>query len=329
MEERATLTEVSFADLPGWPEKATPAQALTTLQHACKQADAQPPAAFDYHIDADDWRRWCEQALATSPHRAQAFFEATLTPYRVRTNRREQGQFTGYFTPILQGRYAPDARFHVPVYRRPPDALCTRFSRRDINRGALSGQGLELLWLDDPVAAFFLHIQGSGYVELPGGELRKLVFAGKNEFPYTAIGRDFIASGEVDRDTMSMQWLTDWLKAHPQEAPAVMERNASYIFFALEEIDDGVKGAQGSPLTPWHSIAIDPDWLGYGLPAYLHAPQADITTLAVTQDTGSAIKGPIRADLYFGVGEEAARQAGGLDAPLQLYLLLPRREIEE
>ncbi len=326
LEEQPVLTPVTFDALPGW-EATSFGHALEALRHSCDTPRKMEVGAFGHHVTSGQWQSLCTQAQQPVKD-AKAFFEAHFTPYHVTTTWRDTGLLTGYFTPTLSGSLTPSEQYITPVLAPPTDpTLRTRYSRREIENGALSGKELEILWLDDPVAAFFLHIQGSGLVQLENGGMKKLVYAGKNEFPYTPIGRQFVEDGIVEQQDMSMQWLIEWLRRHPESAADAMQRNASYIFFALEEVEEEpmVNGAEGSPLTPMHSIAIDPDYIGYGTVCYLHAPEEQIATLAVAQDTGSAIKGMIRADLYVGMGDDAATLAGRLKDPLQFYVLLPKQ----
>jgi membrane-bound lytic murein transglycosylase A len=219
--------------------------------------------------------------------------------------------------------------YSVPIYALPKTLELQRaFTRQQIDEGALKGKTEVVMWLDDPIEAFFLHIQGSGYVTLTDGTMKKLVFAGKNNKPYTAIGRQFVEKGLVKAEDLSMQWLKEWLRANPKEASAVMQSNESYIYFAVENVGKHVRGAEGTPLMPMVSVAVDPAYVGYGLPLYVQAtlPSGkDFSALVLAQDTGSAIKGPMRADLYAGVGQKAAEFAGTLKAQADFYVLFPRK----
>lgn len=267
------------------------------------------------------------------------------------------GLLTGYYEPLLTGARTPDARHRVPLYRPPPDLVAVDLAafaadlagrrvtgrveagrlvpysdRAAIDAGALAGRDLELLWVDDPVAAFFLHIQGSGRVRLPDGSLIRVGYAGQNGRPYRAIGRDLIELGALTPETVSLQTIRTWLLANPGAAPAVMQKNPSFVFFRdLGPVDDGEgpPGAQGAPLTPGRSLAVDTAHVALGTPVWLDttAPWPDgpgpLRRLLVAQDTGGAIKGALRGDVFFGAGEDAEHTAGHMRSPGRWWVLLP------
>ena len=326
--DEVRLTPLSVRDLPAWSEDQARAM-LNGLQESCEQLTHEAPLhAFGQQMDAEIWQALCIDANDVPPSGAQAFIESSFTAYRVSTFTQDTGLLTGYFTPTLNGSRNKSDHYSVPVYAKPDDdALRTRYSRAEIEAGALGDDVPVVLWLEDAVDAFFMHIQGSAYVDLPNGARVKLVYAGKNEFPYTPIGAQFVERGVVSKGEMSMQWLKDWLYANPDQAAAVMQRNASYIFFQLAGGEERVYGASGAPLTPHHSIAIDPAFLSYGLPLYLDSHFADgtsFTASVIAQDTGSAIRGALRADLYLGVGDAAASLAGPMKSDAAFYVLLPK-----
>ena len=200
-------------------------------------------------------------------------------------------------------------------------------SRAEIEEGALDGQGLELVWVDSAVDAFFLHIQGSGRVVLPDGRLLRFGYAAQNGHPYRGIGRTLIERGELRRDELSMQSIRGWLaSARAEAAQGLMRINASYIFFRLVEglrREDGPIGAMGVPLTPLRSVAVDPAFVPMGAPLFL-AGTAPLPRLVVAQDTGGAIRGAGRADMFWGWSEEAGQRAGGTFQPARMFLLRPR-----
>jgi membrane-bound lytic murein transglycosylase A len=203
--------------------------------------------------------------------------------------------------------------------------------RAAITAGALEGRGLELAWVDDPADAFFLQVQGSGRVTLPDGRVLRLGYAGWNGFPYVAIGRFLVEQGALTREAVSLQSIRAWMEqAGPEQAAALMARNPSYIFFRAVEAppERGPVGTLGAPLTPMRSIAVDRTRLPLGLPVWLSGrdPLADapLRRLTVAQDTGGAISGLARADLFTGWGEEAAARAGRMRGPAAMFLLLPR-----
>jgi membrane-bound lytic murein transglycosylase A len=229
----------------------------------------------------------------------------------------------GSFIPELRGRRVAgqvrDGRLH-PF----PD-------RAAITGGALRGQGLELAWVDDPADAFFLHIQGSGRVRLDDGAVLRLGYAGWNGHPYFAIGRTLVEQGVLTREAVSMQAIRAWMtQAGPAEAAALMARNPSYIFFRRLDLppEAGPIGTLGAPLTPMRSIAVDRTQVPLGLPVWVAGTDpltgAPLRRLTVAQDTGGAIRGPARADLFTGWGTEAAERAGRMRDPAALFLLVPR-----
>jgi membrane-bound lytic murein transglycosylase A len=325
--EQVIFSPHSFADLHGWSDEQA-IKGLYALRQSCKKPRSAPLQLYDRTVSLALWQRLCREATAPSLSNARHFFETNFDVYRITIPSQQTGLLTGYYTPTLRGSLTKTATHTIPIYAKPHDDVTrTRFTRAQIEGGALNGRGLELIWVDNAIDAFFLHIQGSGYVSLPSGVTKKLVFAAKNDLPYTAIGKQFIAEGTVKPEDMSMQWLRAWLQAHPTQAASVMQRNASFIFFALEETGSGVKGAEGTPLTPQHSVAIDPSYISYGAPLYLqtHFPDGtEYAAMVVAQDTGSAIKGALRADLYTGAGHEAGELAGRLKSDAIFYVFLPK-----
>jgi membrane-bound lytic murein transglycosylase A len=356
--DRLVLDQVAFADLPGWPadrqSEAIPAlvRSCGVLEQRQDGAPAGPVAAFGR---VADWRPACAAAGQLPPAddaAARAYFDRWFKPFRALNGDRPGGFLTGYYEPELRGSRAADARYSVPLYRRPADLVVAELgdfretfrgeriagrvvdgrlrpyaSREAIDAGALAGQGLELLWVDDPVDAFFLHVQGSGRVVLPDGAVVRVGYAAANGHTYTAIGRELIARGEVAREAMSMQAIRDWLAAHPAEARSVMAANASYVFFRELE-GDGPVGSQGVALTAGRSLAVDARYMALGAPVWIDSvdpltPEAPLRRLMVAQDTGGAIRGPLRGDVFWGNGPEAAARAGRMQSSAELYVLLP------
>jgi membrane-bound lytic murein transglycosylase A len=351
---------IAFADLPGWDDddhlaafrafvRSAPALRRTSEAAAAKTRVADRALAQAVADAAD--------ASIADRAGAKAFFEDRFVPHRVRHSG-AAGLLTGYYEPVLDGSRAPDERFQVPIYRRPPDlvnlvreeergALADGLTharrtdsgivpfptRADIEDGALAGQGLEFLWLADAVDCFFMHIQGSGRIRLPGGETLRVTYDGKNGHPYTSVGRYLIDTGHFTADDMTLDALKHWLAADPERGRKVMQENRSFIFFReLEREDDGPLGALEIPLSPERSLAVDTAFHALGTPVYVSAPAlapwADgkgFARLMIAQDVGSAIRGPERGDIYFGSGDDAGKRAGGTKHPGQFFVLLPRR----
>lgn len=265
----------------------------------------------------------------------------------------DQGLFTGYYEAELHGAWNRKPPYTVPIFRRPNDLITADlslfdpewkdrkiigriegekfvpyFTRSAIETGALAGRDLEMLWVDDPVDAFFLHIQGSGRVRMTDGSIVRVGYAGKNGRPYVAIGRPLIERGAIPKETMSMRAIRDWLAAHPDQMDEVLNLNPSYVFF--RQIDgEGPIGAQGVALTPGRSLAVDTKLLPLGAPVWLETtdpltPETSLRRLVIAQDTGGAIKGAVRGDLFWGYGDEAAAKAGAMKQQGRYFLLLPK-----
>ncbi len=320
-----SLVKVSFAELPNWNHSKA-RLAMKSLHNSCSIAKNAPPKAYGMTMTLGAWNALCHDILRKDIKKAKTTFEQYFDPFKVQIAGDETGKglLTGYYTPMLNGSLVRDENHQVPIYGLPnlrEDK--NAFTRTQINAGALNDKAEVIIWINDEIEAFFLHIQGSGYVNLPDGSTKKLVFAGKNEKPYTAIGKQFVEQGIVKPEDLSMQWLKNWLRTNPDQAQNVMQSNDSYIFFSLENVNNNVRGAESTPLTPMASVAIDPQYISYGLPIYVNSGQ--FSTLAIAQDTGSAIKGAMRADLYSGVGKKAGAFAGKLKAKADFYLLYPRQ----
>lgn len=236
----------------------------------------------------------------------------------------DTGLFTGYYEPELQGAFSPSDVYRYPLHGLPADP--SAFSRAEINAGALKNQKLELLYCADAVDLFFMHIQGSGVVRLPNGKQQRVTFAGKNGRPYTAIGKLLRERGALSAP-ITMQTIRGYLAAHPDAAQGIMEENASYIFFRL--LDAGVSGpigAAGHVLQPLRHLAVDRGIWPYGLDVIVETTHpltgAPFVHLMKTADTGSAIVGAVRGDVFFGAGSEAAALAGSMQQPGRMWVVL-------
>lgn len=347
------LTPLDFAALPGWNGDDQGA-ALAAFRISCDALERKDPGAAmggqGSFGTVADWLGACAAARQTAPEKARAFFEAWFRPWRASASGDPEGLFTGYYEPLLSASASPDAVYRFPLYRRPGDmlvidlgqfssefegrtitgrlsggSLAPYYDRAAIDDGALAGQGLEIAWTDDPVALFFLHIQGSGRLAMSDGRELRVGYDGQNGHGYYAIGRELVAMGELTREEVSLQSIRDWLKAHPDQADAVMETNPSYVFFRVLE-GPGPIGGQGVPLTPGRSLAVDHRMIAYGTPLWLDTTLPDGTPwqrLMVAQDTGGAIRGPVRGDIFFGTGEEAEWRAGHMKGGGGYVLLLP------
>lgn len=351
-----TFRDVPFSALPGWATDRH-AAAIPALIRSCPPLEKRGVRGFDAVFGwAAIWRSICAEARklgAGDDRAARAFFERRFAPAAVSGRDGADGLITGYFEPELQGSRKREGRFNVPLHVRPPDLVAVdlgRFSdelkgkriagrvvqgrlipyhnRGQIERGALRGKKLELVWVDDAADAFFLHIQGSGRIRLRDGSILRVGYAGTNGQPYTAIGRALIARGEIPRERMSMQAIRKWMTANPVPGAKLMRTNKSYIFFR-ELKGPGPLGAQGVALTPERSIAVDRGILPLGLPVWMDTVLPDTATtpyrrLMIAQDTGGAIKGAVRADVFWGPGARAAKMAGSMKSPGRYWFLRPR-----
>jgi membrane-bound lytic murein transglycosylase A len=329
---KLTLDPARFDQLAGWADDE-PAAALATFLRSCVAIAARPDGeALDRVVKSSDfgsigeWRPVCAKAAAQQPGRAaaKAFFEANFTPLLAGNHGRADGLFTGYYEIVLNGSRQRGGAFQTPIYRRPADPKA--YSHAQIEDGALAGQGLELLWVDDPIDAYFMQIQGSGEVRLAGGGTVRLGYDGGNGQPYVALGRLLVERGEVPLKDMTMARLREWIATHGDAGSALMRENPSYVFFK-EIPGDGPYGSEHVVLTAGRSLAVDRRFVPMGMPLWLDATQrfqaGTIRRLVIAQDTGGAIKGPVRGDLYIGGGDAAGREASAFNAMGRYYLLVP------
>lgn len=341
----AVYQSAQWAELPGWPGEQLAAGWPAWLQ-SCKRlarrADWQPLCAESASIAADD-------AVAQ-----QAFFEGRFLPWRIETSEGSQtGLITGYYEALLTGGLSP-APGRVPLYGVPDDLLILDLASLypDLKgqrlRGRLEGRtvkpywsraeiadgkaGLEkkvLAWADSAMDAFVLEIQGSGRLRLEDGRLIRLGYADQNGHPYRAIGKWLVEQGELAKEEVTMQRIRAWAEAHPERLQELLNANPSAVFFrVLENAEGGPIGALNLPLTDGASIAVDPKFIPLGSPVFLATSRPDngqpLQRLVHAQDTGGAIRGPVRADYFWGFGHEAAELAGLTKQEGRLWLLWPK-----
>jgi membrane-bound lytic murein transglycosylase A len=279
----------------------------------------------------------CERAHALGELKdgqARKFFETHFRPYRLAPPGETQGFFTGYYETEVEGSRVKTAEFKFPFYRNPRGKLTSLYDRAGIEDGALAGRGLEICWAKDPVDVFFAQIQGSTRVKLQDGGLLRLNYIAQNGMPYKPVGRYLIDKGYISREEISMDRIRAWMDANPDEAKQLRRTNRSYVFFEETELGEhtSIEGAQGVALTPLRSLAIDksihvygtPIWIDAELPLKTEAPDTPLRKLMIAQDTGSAIVGPARADIFFGAGEEIGHVAGRIKQHGQFVMLVPR-----
>lgn len=339
------LQEAAWSDLPGWLDD-DPSLAWQALLRSC-----------DAIVQKLHWKDVCASARdVANPDRdtARGFFEAHFKPYRaVDEDGYDEGLITGYYEPLLRGSRTANSRYRFPVYGVPDDLLVIDltelypelrgkrlrgrvegrrvvpyYDRSNIEDGSGALSGKELLWVDDPIELFFLQIQGSGRVVLETGETIQLGYADHNGHPYRSIGRLLVDQGDLPLERASMQGIKAWAHRNPARVRELLNHNASYVFFRELPSDlPGPIGALGVPLTARRSIAVDQRIVPLGAPVYISTtfPLTDqpLNRLMLAQDTGGAIRGAVRADFFWGFGEDAAREAGRMKQALRMWVLLP------
>jgi membrane-bound lytic murein transglycosylase A len=338
------FTAIRYDQMPGW-ESDHAGDALLTFLASCAQMRTNPAQALGGSGEAAalggtaaQWTAVCaaaEVVPANDDAAARKFFEANLQPYGVSADGSAAGLFTAYYEPEVAGSRIPDATYKYPLYRRPPGLVpgAVLPTRADIERGALRGKRLELLWLADPVDVFFLQVQGAGRVRLPDGHIVRVTYDGQNGQPYVPIGRVLVDWHEMTLDRVSMQSIRGWLAAHPDRATELMDQNTSYVFFRELNgygADMGPPGTLGAPLTPMRSIAVDKAFVPLGAPVWIDTKDSldgkPIQRLMAAQDLGGAIRGPVRADIFFGWGADAEAHAGKMRQQGTEVVLLPKQK---
>ena len=355
----AQLEPVQWSDLDGWADDDHVA-AFSAFRTSCRPLlnVRHPQDQRPVYGGLWDVCRRAAQIRPQDAEEARAFFEENFRPVRIAKLGDRTGLLTGYYEPVVDGSRFPDPEFHTPLYRRPPDlliagkkpaargqfpnkgvtinrrnaedALEPYYDRAAIENGALDGQKLEICWVRDPFDAFSIQIQGSARVRLEDGTMLRVNYDSHNGHPYTAVGRALIERNAVPQDQMSMERIHQWMLANPEEAPKVRQINRSFVFFRITGLSDAAEavGGQGVPLLPGRSIAVDKLHV-YGTPFFIESEQPieekrKFRRLMVAQDTGSAIVGPARADLYWGAGDAAGQIAGRIRHQARFTMLLPR-----
>jgi membrane-bound lytic murein transglycosylase A len=357
------LTRANFSELANWGG-SNPGDAFEAFTRSCGAITAKPEDASmngaPYGGTARDWLSACDAAVTVpvdDGEAIRAFFESEFVPYWAMEGENQEALFTGYFEPELRGSRIRQGVYQTPLYGVPADLVSVDLglfreslagqriagrvaegrlvpfgTRADIARGGLE-QAEALLYVDDPIDAFFLQIQGSGRVQLDDGSVVRAAYAGQNGHPYTAIGAVLIAREELTREEVSMQSIRDWLRANPNDAQDLLDANASYVFFTIEPLDDpalGARGTQGVPLTAEASLAVDVSRHPLGIPVWVETTvpspdqgEREFRRLLIAQDTGGAIRGALRGDIYWGVGDRAGEVAGRMRSFGKMAVLVP------
>ena len=305
---------LGFSDLQGWAQDDHRAALSAFLQTCDKITDAE-------------WAPICALAgdANTSDAAAKAFFELMFKPVQFGT---PPALFTGYYEPVHQGSATRTPHFAYPLYARPSELQDGQiyYSRAQIEAGALRGRGLEIAWLADPVEAFFLQIQGSGRIHLTNGHILRVGYAGRNGHPYRSVGQEMVARGLRSPDQVSAQDIRAYVRGS-SSGMELLNVNPSYVFFrVISDLtsDQGPLGALGRSITPMRSVAVDPDFTQMGAPVWVEKDGATpIRSLMVAQDTGGAIKGAQRADIFYGTGDAAGNAAGTIKDGGRMIVLLP------
>jgi membrane-bound lytic murein transglycosylase A len=330
------MTPTSFNEIPGWSEDKQ-GEALTAFKRSCPRLTADSRIVTDggeKTVTAAEWKRICDAAsgVRDADHRAaRRFFEDNFRPMVVA----QPGKFTGYFEPEMRGSRAPSRLFTVPVYRRPPDLVADKpyATRAEIEQGAIKGKGLEIAYVQDAVGLFEVQVQGSGRIHLAEGGTLHLGFDGSNNRQYTAIGAVLADMGIMKREDATWPAIRDWLRRNPQQARDVMRKNERYIFFK-DTRSASATGAQGVPLVAQRSMAIDPALTPFGTPVWIDTTRPVLSRggatepyrrLMIAQDSGAAIKGPARGDVFYGGGASAADWAGRMNSPGRAIVLVPNK----
>lgn len=308
-----TYTQLSFEDLQGWRDDDHQA-AFDVFANTC------------HELDDPQWEV-VRNVARTNPE-PRRFFEEFFRPVLIEDG--EPMLFTGYFEPQLAGSREKQAGYRFPIYAIPDDLVSGEpyYTRREIEEDApLTGRGLELAWLADPVDLFFLHVQGSGRISLPDGSMMRVGYGAKNGRAYSSIGRALVDRGIFQLHQISAATIRNWVHENRDEGRALLWENESYVFFReVSEVpaDQGPLGAMQRSITAGRSIAVDPAFVTLGAPVWIEKEGAEpLKRLMIAQDTGSAIKGAQRADIFFGTGDEAGCMAGNVRDSGRMVVLLP------
>ena len=355
----------SFSKLPGW-EKTDTRKSLSAFQISCKAFLKQDPnksVGSEYlDLQVKDWYPACNAALAldkASIQTTRQFFQTWFTPVEFFDQEPVHGLFTGYYMPLLHGSLTKTTEYTVPLYGMPSNLITVNlgifdeslknrrlvgrikgntllpyYSREEINNGAILKKAPVIAWVDSRIDRSFLEIQGSGIIQLNDGTQLVVGYAGQNGAPYTAIAKVLMDKGVMTRDNASMQHIRTYLEAHPRQIDTVLNQNKSFVFFSTLRHEQAL-GAQGVPLTPGYSLAIDRKWVPLGVPIWLNTTRPDhksdhqklFQRLMIAQDTGGAIRGIVRGDVYWGAGDNATAIAGKMKNPGHYWLLIPQHSL--
>ena len=360
------LNPVSFSKLPGWSKgDLRPSfTAFQTSCKVFLNADPNKKVGSDFiHLKARDWLPACKVAMQpNAPHtnkQIRSFFQTWFDVVEFHDGKPVQGLFTGYYMSSLKGSLIKTEQYNVPIYGMPEDLVSMQlnafdpkaknrkfigrvdgkhqfipyYTRAEIEKGALAGKAPIIAWVDSQVDRLFLEIQGSGVIELSDGSLLYVGYVAENGATYRSIASVLIKQGVMTRDNASMQHIRRYLKEHPEEVESILNQNKSFVFFGKSK-QGAAYGSQGTTLTPGYSMAVDLKWVPMGTPVWLNTTRPELHTekthpfqrLMIAQDTGGAIRGAVRGDVYWGPGEKAITIAGKMKNPGQYWMLLPKKQ---
>ena len=359
--------QVQFNQLPGWKTanlKKSLQTFQTSCRAFVKQNPEQAVGTEHIDLHVKDWQPACHAALKihhVSEKKARLFFHEWFLPVEYSDKKTAgPGLFTGYYVPTIKGSYTQSKEFSVPVYETPSDLvtsdlgmffpdlknriligrlsgkkLVPYYTREQISKGAIEDKARVLVWINSPIDRLFLGIQGSGMIELEDGTQLSIGYDAQNGAPYTAIAGVLIKKGVMTKHNASMQAIKRYLEEHPEQMDKILNENKSFVFF--RKMSEGVAlGSQGVALTPGYSLAIDRQWIPMGAPLWLNTTRPDsnkpdkskpLQRLMIAQDTGGAIRGKIRGDVFWGCGERATLVAGHMKNEGHYWLLLPKHTV--
>jgi len=361
------LNPVSFSVLPGWKQgDLRPSFAVfqRSCKVFLKMNPDKPVGSELIPLTASAWFPSCQIALQPNAPKTRQqikkFFQTWFDVVEFHNGQPVEGLFTGYYMSALKGSLKKTDKFNIPLYGMPEDLIAAQlnlfdpdlknkkivgrlvdkhrlvpyYTRAEIDNGAIKGKAHVIAWLDSRIDRLFLEIQGSGVIELADGSPLYVGYAAQNGAPYTAIAGVLIRKGVMTRDNASMQHIRRYLEAHPKEIRHVLNQNKSFVFFEVSKTSDAF-GSQGTTLTPGYSMAVDPSWVPMGTPLWLnttrpanHSDQMlPFQRLMIAQDTGGAIRGAVRGDVYWGPGHRAESIAGRMKNPGKYWMLLPKQSV--
>lgn len=359
------LKSSAFEKLPGW-SKTNVEKSFQAFQISCKtflrQSPEQAVGSQEIHLKVKDWYPACRAAMkmhSITNKSAKKFFQTWFKPLEFYNKKPIKGLFTGYYLPLVQGSLVKTPEYNVPLYGLPNNIVTVNlnefnsdfanrrligrvvdgqlhpyYSREEINQGGLHDKAPVLAWLNSHIDRLFLEIQGSGIIQLPNNDILYVGYAGENGAPYTPIGNVLVKRKIMTKQTASMQSIRAYLEAHPEEILPVTNQNKSFVFFKILNHTAAI-GAQGVELTAGYSLAIDRKWIPLGTPIWLDTThpnensetQETLQRLMIAQDTGGAIRGQVRGDVFWGAGDAATSIAGKMKNEGHYWLLLPRHSI--